>query len=177
MEAPREQEDFMNIRLAGRFAAIALVLAVLPLLAADPTATGTVVSVGPTSLVILTDSGQQTFLVNTATLKPVDLAKDHKVIVTYRLDGPDMIATNVALGPATMASGESVLANDRDDQVIGDGEDDNVTGYDRDAARDDAVAARDETAGALPQTASRTPLVALLGALALVGALALRFTR
>ena len=181
----------MKTNIGIRIAVIALALVALPLLAADLTVTGKVISIGPDTLVISTPSGQQTYVLNTSTIKPAGLVADNTVVITYHDENGRMLASNIAMAPAIVATtpapatppaGTGALNNNRNDRVVGDGEDDNVTGYDRDAARDgtdagqspNAAAPAPATTSKLPATASNMPLLALAGAVALAGALAFR---
>jgi hypothetical protein len=88
------------------FAIVALALAA-PALANDTTVTGTVVSSTADSLVISAADGQKTFVVNDATLKPMDLAVGSKVTVTFRDEGGQMIASQVSASDSTVAMGDT----------------------------------------------------------------------
>ena len=72
----------MKRHLSILLAIVALALAA-PAFAEHVTLTGTVVSSSADSLVISTADGQKTFVLNDATLKPMDLAVGSKVTVTY----------------------------------------------------------------------------------------------
>jgi hypothetical protein len=120
--------------------AVALLLPVVATaqVAAVETAEGTVVSINGTTLVLKTSTGNQTYML----ASPQQLVIGAPVSVKFSRSGDRLMVSSLVPGPAAPATpaatntAASTLTNNRDDKVVGDGEDDNVTGLDRDAARD-----------------------------------------
>ena len=121
-------------------AALALAL-LLPVVAVAETAvvetaSGTVVSINGTTLVLKTPTGNQTYML----ASPQQLAVGAPVSIKFTRSGDHLMVSSLtpstAPAPAVPAAGTGAINNNRDDKVVADGEDDNVTGLDRDAARD-----------------------------------------
>lgn len=140
--------------------------------------TGTVVSVDDQLLVIRTDEGQLRLDITATTEQPSrDLRAGDRVRVWHHTDATtgNSVVTRITLAEDTTAG----MQAEREDQRVAareDTRDERAATRDRDieqdpyAPRDDAMA-RDE----LPRTAGSSPLVALLGAIAIVGAAGLHF--
>lgn len=112
-------------------------LAILPAMAtaATPeTVSGTVVSVNGTTLILKTAVGDQTYIL----ASPQQLAVGAPVSVTFARDGSNLMVSKLVptAAPAPAAPATGAINNNRNDVIVNDGEDDNVTGLDRDAARD-----------------------------------------
>ena len=160
------------LSVAALALALLLPVAAVAQTAAVETASGTVVSVNGTTLVLKTPTGNQTYML----ASPQQLAVGAPVSLKFTRSGDHLMVSTLTPAPA----GTGAINNDRDDRVVLDGEDDNVTGLDRDAARDgvDAGQSANYQGGtSLPATASPLALLALLGAAAVAGASALRMKR
>jgi Domain of unknown function (DUF5666) len=186
------------------FAIVALLGAGVAFAASGDTqsATGTVISSSPTSLVVQTDNGQQTFVLDSTTQAPESLAAGDKVTVEYNSDDQGrLVATDVSAedSSGTMGSQPATDMESESDQT----QQPATSGYDQTApqANDESAANSQPAAGGdqagidqngqppadqapaattgnnLPATASGLPLVGLLGLLALAGGVALRLTR
>lgn len=117
-------------------------LAILPAMAAADTmvaesASGTVVSVNGTTLILKTPAGDQTYIL----ASPQQLAVGAPISVHFTRSGNNLMVSKLvptaAPAPAAPAAPTTgAINNNRDDKLVNDGEDDNVTGYDKDAARD-----------------------------------------
>ena len=145
--------------------------------------TGTVVSATPTSLVIQTDDGQKSFILDTESQTPESLSAGNQVTVEYRSnDQGEMVAANVtaeeggAMEDSHVAStepgNESTPAATEPESTPAPS--DQYAGQPADLSADNG----DTSATAsLPATGSKLPLIGLLGLAALAGGLALRQTR
>lgn len=171
--------------------AIAALALAAPAFAEHVTLTGTVVSSSADSLVISTADGQKTFVLNDATLKPMDLAVGSKVTVTYNDQQEPMIASQIA------AAVEEKVAEVKADvkEAVADMNDPDYTAERSTSTTTESYSATSEqvaqtdpaapayqaesTVGvedddALPATASKLPMLALIGLLACASAVALR---
>ena len=114
-------------------------LAIVPAMATAQTmaaenASGTVVSVNGTTLVLKTATGDQTYIL----AAPQQLAVGAPVSVTFTRSGNNLMVSKLVptAAPAPAAPAAGAINNNRNNVLVGDKEDDNVTGYDKDAARD-----------------------------------------
>jgi len=113
------------LSVAALALALLLPVAAVAQTAAVETASGTVVSVNGTTLVLKTPTGNQTYML----ASPQQLAVGAPVSLKFTRSGDHLMVS-------TLTPGTGAINNNRDDRVVADGEDDNVTGLDRDAARD-----------------------------------------
>ena len=116
------------LSVAALALALLLPVAAVAQTAAIETASGTVVSVNGTTLVLKTPTGNQTYML----ASPQQLAVGAPVSLKFTRSGDHLMVSTLTPAPA----GTGAINNNRDDKVVADGEDDNVTGLDRDAARD-----------------------------------------
>lgn len=131
------------LSVAALALALLLPVAAVAQTAAVETASGTVVSVNGTTLVLKTPTGNQTYML----ASPQQLAVGAPVSLKFSRSGDHLMVSTLTPAPA----GTGAINNNRDDKVVADGEDDNVTGLDRDAARD----------GTDPGQAARVPATTL----------------
>lgn len=131
------------LSVAALALALLLPVAAVAQTAVVETASGTVVSVNGTTLVLKTPTGNQTYML----ASPQQLTVGAPVSVKFTRSGDHLMVSTLTPAPA----GTGAINNNRDDRVVADGEDDNVTGLDRDAARD----------GTDPGQAARVPATTL----------------
>ena len=136
----------------------------------EQTVTGTVVSVDETNhtLVLSTDQGRRTFVMNSGFTLPADIDENDRVMVRYRNDGSNMTLSSISVTPSYGTTGTTTTTTTTTGSTYGTG----TTGsaYDQ----DDATGS---SADELPSTASPLALIALLGLGSLTGAVALRRRR
>ena len=118
----------LTLSVAALALALLLPVAAVAQTATVETASGTVVSVNGTTLVLKTPTGNQTYML----ASPQQFAVGAPLTVKFTRSGDHLMVSSLTPAPA----GTGAINNNRDDQVVADGEDDNVTGLDRDAARD-----------------------------------------
>lgn len=128
----------------------------------DMTCTGKVVSVSADRLVVdETGAGQKTFVIDSDTTKPMNLAANSMVTVTYHEENGQRIASQVSLNNAQPSVGVTTSTS---------------TTHTDTSADTGAISeyADDVDDDALPATSTRLPLFALLGLGALAVALGAR---
>jgi LPXTG-motif cell wall-anchored protein len=136
------------------------------------TVSGRVVSVSGDTLVLRTNVGEQRINLASLTNRPSNLAVDSNVTVTYRVQGSEWVASNVAIDADRVATTSTTPATPPPSAATTPPTYTTSTTSSRTEA--DATAANRDTMGGdtLPATASKVPAFALVGGL-LIGAAAL----
>ena len=144
--------------------------------------TGTVVSATPTSLVIQTDDGQKSFILDAESQTPESLSAGNQVTIDFHSnDQGEMVASLVTADEGgEMAESQTAATEPATESTPAATEPESTPAPSGDYAGQpaDQTAATGETATtSLPATGSKLPLIGLLGLAALAGGLVLRQTR